>query len=93
LAQARREAREEEMMNLRRSVVGVAKMGRGDKVRTYNWGQQRVTDHRSGLSVHNLDDVMEGGEELDKIIQSVRAWMGEREIENLILEEESNKIS
>lgn len=91
LAQARREAREEEIMQLRRSVVGIAKMGRGDKVRTYNWGQQRVTDHRSGLSVHNLDDVMEGGEELDKIIQSVRTWMGEREIENLIIEEESSK--
>jgi peptide chain release factor 1 len=91
LAQARREAREEEMMQLRRSVVGVAKMGRGDKVRTYNWGQQRVTDHRSGISVHNLNDVMEGGEELDKIIQSVRAWMSERDIENLIMEEESNK--
>lgn len=88
LAQARREAREEEMMKLRRSVVGVAKMGRGDKVRTYNWGQQRVTDHRSGLSVHNLDDVMEGGDELDKIVESVKTWMGEREIENLIAEEE-----
>jgi peptide chain release factor 1 len=88
LAQARREAREEEMMKLRRSVVGVAKMGRGDKVRTYNWGQQRVTDHRSGLSVHNLDDVMEGGDELDKIVESVKNWMGEREIEGLIAEEE-----
>ena len=76
------------MMQLRRSVVGVARMGRGDKVRTYNWGQQRVTDHRSGLSVHNLDDVMEGGVELEKIIESVRTWMGEREIENMILEEE-----
>ncbi|KAH8820921.1 hypothetical protein F5884DRAFT_720386 [Xylogone sp. PMI_703] len=89
LAQARREAREEEMMNLRRSVVGVAKMGRGDKVRTYNWGQQRVTDHRSGLSVHNLDDVMEGGNELEKIIDSVKGWFGEREVEALIAEEEA----
>lgn len=89
LAQARREAREEEMMNLRRSVIGVAKMGRGDKVRTYNWGQQRVTDHRSGLSVHNLDDVMEGGNELEKIIESVKTWFGEREIEALIAEEEA----
>lgn len=88
LAQARREAREEEMMQLRRSVVGVARMGRGDKIRTYNWGQQRVTDHRSGLSVHNLGDVMAGEEELGKVIESVRVWMAEREIENLILEEE-----
>jgi peptide chain release factor 1 len=89
LAQARREAREEEVVRLRRSVIGVARMGRGDKVRTYNWGQQRVTDHRSGLSVHNLDDVMEGGEELDKIIDSVKTWLEEREIEGMLAEEEA----
>lgn len=89
LAQARREAREEEVVALRRNVMGVAKMGRGDKVRTYNWGQQRVTDHRSGLSVHNLDDVMEGGEELDKVIESVKAWLEEREIEGLLAEDEA----
>lgn len=64
-------------------------MGRGDKVRTYNWGQQRVTDHRSGLSVHNLDNVMEGGDDLEKIIDSVIVWLGEREIENVLLEEEA----
>jgi peptide chain release factor 1 len=89
LAQARREAREEEVVKLRRSVIGVARMGRGDKVRTYNWGQQRVTDHRSGLSVHNLDNVMEGGEELDKIIDSVKTWLEEREIEGMLAEEEA----
>jgi peptide chain release factor 1 len=89
LAQARREAREEEAVKLRRGVIGVAKMGRGDKVRTYNWGQQRVTDHRSGLSVHNLDDVMEGGHDLDKIIDSVKTWLGEREIEGMLAEEEA----
>jgi len=61
LAQARRDAREEEMAQLRLNVVGVARMGRGDKVRTYNWSQQRVTDHRSGINVHHLDDVLEGG--------------------------------
>jgi peptide chain release factor 1 len=89
LAQAKREAREEEVIKLRRGVIGVAKMGRGDKVRTYNWGQQRVTDHRSGLSVHNLDDVMDGGDELDKIIDSVRSWLGEREIEAMLADEEA----
>jgi peptide chain release factor 1 len=89
LAQARREAREEEAVKLRRGVIGVATMGRGDKVRTYNWGQQRVTDHRSGLSVHNLDDVMEGGHDLDKIIDSVKTWLGEREIEGMLAEEEA----
>ncbi|KAM3075211.1 Peptide chain release factor 1, mitochondrial [Clarireedia jacksonii] len=93
LAAARREAREEEMLKLRRSVVGVAKMGRGDKIRTYNWGQQRVTDHRSGLSVHNLDDVMEGGDDLEKVIDSVRAWFSDMEIQGLLAEEETKNVS
>lgn len=87
IAQLRREKREEEMVNLRRSVVGVAKMGRGDKIRTYNWGQQRVTDHRSGITVHDLDDVMEGGQTLDKVMGSVRNWLMERDVEALIAEE------
>lgn len=93
LAQARREAREEEVVALRRSVIGVAKMGRGDKIRTYNWGQQRVTDHRSGLSVHNLDDVIEGGEELDKIMESVKIWLGDQEIAGLLADEQVAKKS
>ncbi|TVY80491.1 putative peptide chain release factor [Lachnellula suecica] len=88
LALAKREAREEEVAKLRRGVIGVAKMGRENKVRTYNWSQQRVTDHRSGLSVHNLDEVMEGGDELDTVIDSVRTWFGEQEMLALLAEEE-----
>jgi peptide chain release factor 1 len=87
IAQLRREKREEEMVALRRSVVGVAKMGRGDKVRTYNWNQQRVTDHRSGTTVHDLDDVMSGGQTLDQIMNSVRSWLMEKDVEALIAEE------
>ena len=89
LAQARREAREEEMAKLRVSVVGVAKMGRGDKIRTYNWSQQRVTDHRSGITLHYLDDTLEGGESLDKVMDSVRAWLIERDVEALVADEEA----
>lgn len=87
IAQSRREQREEEIANMRRGVIGVAKMGRGDKVRTYNWGQQRVTDHRSGTTVHDLDDVMEGGQTLEKVMESVRAWLMERDVEALIAED------
>jgi peptide chain release factor 1 len=87
LAQKKREEREEEVMKLRRSVVGVAKMGRGDKIRTYNYGQQRVTDHRSGFSVHDLDNVMEGGQKLDDVMESVKKWMMELEVEALMVEE------
>jgi peptide chain release factor 1 len=91
IAQSRREKREEEMANMRRSVIGVAKMGRGDKVRTYNWGQQRVTDHRSGTTVHDLDDVMEGGQTLDTVMDSVRNWLMERDVEALVAEEDEKK--
>ncbi|KAF2468593.1 release factor, partial [Lindgomyces ingoldianus] len=91
LAQARREKREEEMVAMRRSVVGVAKMGRGDKIRTYNWNQQRVTDHRSGTTVHDLDDVMGGGQTLDMVMESVQEWLMEKDVEALIAEEASRK--
>ena len=89
LAQARRDAREEEMAQLRLSVVGVARMGRGDKVRTYNWGQQRVTDHRSGITVHNLDDVLEGGESLEKVMANVREWLNTQDLKMLVADEEA----
>ena len=89
LAQARREAREEEKAALRVSVVGVARMGRGDKIRTYNWSQQRVTDHRSGITLHHLDNILEGGDSLDKVMESVRAWLRERDVESLIADEEA----
>ena len=47
-----------------------SKIGRGmrsEKIRTYNFPQNRVTDHRRGKSVHNLDKVVEG--EMDKLIK------------------------
>ncbi|RDW87206.1 putative mitochondrial translation release factor (RF-1) [Aspergillus mulundensis] len=87
LAEARQDAREQELVELRRGAMGgVGRMGRGDKVRTYNYGQSRCTDHRSGLTVHNLDNVLEGGEILVKVMDSVRSWLTDREILALVLE-------
>lgn len=85
LAQMKREEREAEIVRLRRG-AGAGKVGRENKVRTYNWGQQRVTDHRSGFEMRRLDDVMEGGEPLDAVMESVRKWMMEQEV--LALESE-----
>jgi len=90
IAQIRREEREEEVVRLRRG-AGAGKVGREDKVRTYNWGQQRVSDHRSGLDLRNLDSVMEGGEALEKVMESVRAWMAEQEVLGVVAEEESRQ--
>lgn len=88
LAEARREAREEEMVKLRRGAMGgVAKMGRGDKVRTYNYGQSRCTDHRSGITVHDLASVLDGGHGLETVMESVRGWLVDREVQMMVAEE------
>ena len=79
------------MAQMRLNVVGVARMGRGDKIRTYNWGQQRVTDHRSGMTVHNLPDVMDGGPHLETVMQSVRTWLIERDLEALTADEQLSR--
>src|SRR6476659_128941 len=53
----------------RRSQVGTA--DRAEKIRTYNYGERRVTDHRIKLTVHNLDQVLEG--QLEDITAALQA--------------------
>ncbi|KAI0528311.1 release factor [Xylaria bambusicola] len=89
LAQKRREEREEAAWALRNSVLSKDKITRGDKIRTYNYSQDRCSDHRSGLDVHNLPDVLAGGETLDKVIASTKEWLIQRDIQALIAEEEA----
>ena len=45
--------------------------GREEKIRTYNYAQNRVTDHRIGLTLYNLDRFMEG--DLEEMIKSLQA--------------------
>lgn len=50
----------------------VSSADRSDKIRTYNYPQNRITDHRSGLTSHHLDDVMAGNDvRFEEIINSV----------------------
>ncbi|KAI1133322.1 release factor [Nemania abortiva] len=89
IAQRRREEREEAAWALRNSVLSKDRITRGDKIRTYNYSQDRCSDHRSGLDVHNLPDVLAGGETLDKIMTSAKEWLIQRDIQALIAEEEA----
>ncbi|HBL4762320.1 TPA: peptide chain release factor 1 [Listeria monocytogenes] len=70
-----REAREEYDAN-RKSAVGTG--DRSERIRTYNYPQNRVTDHRIGLTIQKLDQIMEGN--LDEIIDA------------LILEDQTSKL-
>ena len=88
IADQRREQREEEAARLRNTVLSKAQITRGDKIRTYNYNQDRCTDHRAGLDVRNLPGVLEGGENLDKIMEAAKDWMVGKDIEMVILEEE-----
>jgi len=57
----------------RRSQVGTG--DRSAKIRTYNFPQSRVTDHRIGLTVHNLDAIMAG--DLEEVVSAILAYRRE----------------
>jgi len=59
--------KESEIASMRKSQVGTGE--RSEKIRTYNFPQNRVTDHRIGLTVYNLEEVLDG--DLDEIIEAL----------------------
>jgi len=63
-----KEKREREIEAERRQQIGTGE--RSEKIRTYNFPQNRITDHRIGLSLYNLLNVLEG--DLDEIISSLQ---------------------
>jgi len=68
---------QDELAADRRAQVGTGE--RSEKVRTYNFPQGRVTDHRVKLTVHNLQDVLEGG--LDQFTDALAAEERRRKLE------------
>jgi peptide chain release factor 1 len=74
LLEAEIERRNAERASERRSQVGSGE--RAEKIRTYNFPQNRVTDHRAGVTLHRLEALMEG--ELDDLLDAVHGHMAER---------------
>jgi peptide chain release factor 1 len=68
LAQVTEEAQAKANAGARKSQVGTG--DRSEKIRTYNFPQNRVTDHRVQLSWHNMDEIMEGN--IRNILEEVR---------------------
>jgi len=68
LLEGERERQDREVASERRSQVGSG--DRSEKIRTYNFPQSRVTDHRIGLSIHNLSGFMDGN--LKPMIEGLR---------------------
>jgi peptide chain release factor 1 len=70
LAEAEQEKRDAEIHEQRQKQVGTG--DRSEKIRTYNFPQNRVTDHRIGLTLYNLENVMDG--DLDAVFSKLEEY-------------------
>ncbi|MHC5011653.1 MAG: peptide chain release factor 1 [Planctomycetota bacterium] len=68
-----------ERSEARRSQIG--KGDRSEKIRTYNYKESRVTDHRIGLTLHSLDRVLQG--EMEPLLEALRLADRQERLENL----------
>jgi peptide chain release factor 1 len=76
LAEEQRRKQQEEMTSLRSRQVGSG--DRSERIRTYNYPQNRVTDHRINLTLYKLEAIMEG--DLDEMVQALISHDYEQEL-------------
>ncbi len=79
LLEKEREKREAEEAAARKQQVGTG--DRSEKIRTYNFPQSRVTDHRVGVSLYKIDAVMDG--DIDEFIDALTAADNAERLKNL----------
>ena len=75
-----RQKRDEERSRDRKSKIGTG--DRSERIRTYNFPQGRVTDHRINLTLHKLTEFMEG-EIFDEIVESLIIQAQQEELSNI----------
>jgi peptide chain release factor 1 len=87
LLQMAQDKHEREISQNRRSQVGTG--DRSEKIRTYNFPQDRITDHRINVSVHNLPSVMEGN--LDGLILELQKFERAQQLADLASQLENSR--
>ena len=78
LLRLEQERQQKEEADARRAQVGTGE--RSEKIRTYNFPQSRVTDHRIGLSSHNLTGILREGD-LEEFIEGLTAMERSRQLD------------
>ncbi|MGC8754062.1 MAG: peptide chain release factor 1 [Thermosulfidibacteraceae bacterium] len=71
--------KQEELSQERRKQIGTGE--RSEKIRTYNFPQNRVTDHRIGLTLYKLEDILEG--DLDELIDALTTYYQAEKIKSM----------
>ncbi|MEO0276215.1 MAG: peptide chain release factor 1 [candidate division WOR-3 bacterium] len=79
-----REKREKEIREKRKSQIGTQE--RSEKIRTYNFPQNRVTDHRINLTLYNLEEILEG--KIDELIEKLKEKEEEEKLKEIEFEKD-----
>jgi peptide chain release factor 1 len=70
---------QQEISSQRKAQIGTG--DRSEKIRTYSFPQNRVTDHRIGLTLHRLEEIMEG--DLTELTESLTAYFQTEQLKHL----------
>ncbi|SCU89620.1 LAME_0E04610g1_1 [Lachancea meyersii CBS 8951] len=87
LAEMEQKEKEQKARDVRKGQVST--IDRSDKVRTYNFPQNRVTDHRCGFNLHDMEGIM-AGERLDDVVEAMRIFDSDMRAKELLKEVESH---
>lgn len=82
MLEAEQEKQDKEISSARKQMVGSG--DRSERIRTYNFPQNRLTDHRIGLTLHRLEYVMEG--DLEEIIVALQTYFQSEMLKNAAIQ-------